>query len=308
MEAPFEVGKTYRNRNGEYEVVSLDGPGMVIRYADGSLLRTTVDVQARIWQNIQMEAQVEREQQRAESHSRLKRRGGRRGLDFQGLEDHDFQEGVGGTSWRARTSFGGRLAQRMTDTTSYFFQSYAIYRRAVLHIAQPKHYSARTKRQEAKYEFSLNAERARFGFYIEKNRGPMDGTWHWPYLMEALQKDPGLQQAVEKAMHEHNLQWELFIWDDGGLVARVWASEEGLLRESQDGAGQQATSLPEFVTQLRGLEAEKWADLYLCTYLAKEKALAAGPSLVDPVAEVFRALLPLYEASTGQGRLSPPRE
>lgn len=308
MEHPFEVGKTYRNRNGEYEVVSLDGPQMVIRYADGSLLRTRVDIQGRIWQNIQMEAQVEREQQRAESRPSLKRRGGRRGLDFQGLEDHDFQEGVGGTSWRARTSFGGRLAQRMTDTTPYFFQSYAIFRRAVIHIARPEHYSAKTKWQEAKYEFSLNAEHARFGFYIEKNRGPMDGSWHWPYLMEALEKDAGLQQVVEKAMHEHKLQWELFVWDDGGLVARVWAGEEGLLRESQDGAGQQATSLPEFTTRLSAIETEKWADLYLCTYLTKEKALAAGPGLVDPVAEVFRALLPLYEASTRQGRFSPPRE
>ena len=169
MKYPFEEGKTYRNRKGEYEVVSLDGPRMVIRYTDGSMLRTRVDVQARIWQNIQMEARIEREKQRAESRPRLKRRGRGRGLDFQGLEDHDFQKGVGGTSWRARTSFGGRLAQRMTDTTPYFFQSYAIYRRAVVRLAQPEHYSPKTKWQEAKYDFSLDAKQARFGFLIEKN-------------------------------------------------------------------------------------------------------------------------------------------
>lgn len=308
MEHLFEVGKTYRNRKGEYEVVSLDEPRMVIRYTDGSVLRTRVDVQARIWRNIQMEARVEQEKQRAEARPRLRRRGGRRGLDFQGLEDHDFQEGVGGTSWRARTSFGGRLAQRMTDTTPYFFQSYAIYRRAVIHVAQLEHYSAKTKWQEAKFVFSLNAKRASFGFLIEKNEGPMDGTWHWPNMVDALHKSASLRQEIEAAMRKHKLQWELYVWEDGGLIARVWRDKEKLLCESQDGAEQEATSLPEFVTRLRGLDADKWADLWLVTYMPKEKALAAGPGLVDPVAEVLRVLLPLYEASTRQGPFSRSRE
>jgi hypothetical protein len=195
----------------------------------------------------------------------------------------------------------------MTDTTPYFFQSYAIYRRAVIHVAQPEHYSTKTKWQEAKYEFSLNAKQARFGFYIEKNSGPMDSTWHWPNMVDALHKDARLQQGIETAMREHKLQWELYVWDDGGLVARVWVGEEGLLCESQDRAEQEVTSLPEFITRLRAIETEKWADLYFCTHLTKENALAAGPSLVDPVEEVFRALLPLYEASTLQGRFSRAR-
>jgi len=307
MEHHFEVGKSYRNRNGEYEVVSLDGPGMVSRYANGSLLRTKVDVQARIWQNIQAEAQAERERQRAESQRRLKRRGGQRGLDFQGLEDHDFPEGVAGTHWRARASFGGRLAQRLTDTTPYHFESYSIYGRAVIHVAQPEHYSTETKWQEAKYEFSLNAEQARLAFYIEKNHGPMDSSWHWPNLIEALDNDTGLQQAVEGSMHEHKLEWELYVWDDGGLVARVWAGDEGLMGTGHEGTESKAISLPEFISQLRGIDAGKWADLYLCTHMTKESALAAGPGLVEPVSEVLRALLPLYEASTQQGRFSRSR-
>jgi hypothetical protein len=182
---------------------------MVIRYMDGSLLQTTVDLQERIWQNIQMEAQLEREQQRIAARPRPKRRGGRRGFDFQGLAEHDFQAGVGGTSWRARANFGGCLAEHLTDTTPYFFQSYAIYRQAVIHVAQPEHYSTETKKQEAKYEFALNAEQARFGFYIEKNDGPMDGTWHWPNMVAALEGDAELQREIETAMREH--QWLVVI-------------------------------------------------------------------------------------------------
>lgn len=55
----------------------------------------------------------------------------------------------------------------------------------------------------------------------------MDGTWHWPNLMEAFEKDALLLQAIDKAMHHRNLQPELFVWDDGGLVARVSVGEKG---------------------------------------------------------------------------------
>lgn len=58
MDHPFEVGRTYRNRDGEYEVLALKGPNMVIRYMDGRRLETTVKLQARIWKHIQAEEQI----------------------------------------------------------------------------------------------------------------------------------------------------------------------------------------------------------------------------------------------------------
>ena len=50
---PFSVGKHYRNRDGEYEVISIDEPNMVIRYLDGSTIESSIALQARIWENIQ---------------------------------------------------------------------------------------------------------------------------------------------------------------------------------------------------------------------------------------------------------------
>ncbi len=69
MDHPFKVGKQYRNRHGEYEVVRLDAPRMVIRYADGRRLETTVSLQARIWKNMQAE-----ERNRAQARKRRKTR------------------------------------------------------------------------------------------------------------------------------------------------------------------------------------------------------------------------------------------
>jgi hypothetical protein len=50
---PFKVGKQYRNRDGEYQVISINEPNMVIRYRDGRTVESSIALQARIWENIQ---------------------------------------------------------------------------------------------------------------------------------------------------------------------------------------------------------------------------------------------------------------
>lgn len=51
-EHPFLVGEQYQNRDGEYHVVSIDEPNMVIRYLDGTIVESSIILQARIWENI----------------------------------------------------------------------------------------------------------------------------------------------------------------------------------------------------------------------------------------------------------------
>jgi hypothetical protein len=52
-EHPFEVGKQYQNREGDYHVISINDPNMVIRYRDGRLIESSIALQVRIWENIQ---------------------------------------------------------------------------------------------------------------------------------------------------------------------------------------------------------------------------------------------------------------
>ena len=51
----YIIGNAYKNRIGEYEVVSLEGSKMIIRFSDGRTMETTVEMQARIWENIQFD-------------------------------------------------------------------------------------------------------------------------------------------------------------------------------------------------------------------------------------------------------------
>ncbi len=50
---PFTVGAHFHNRDGDYQVISIDEPNMVIRYLDGRTLESLITVQARIWENMQ---------------------------------------------------------------------------------------------------------------------------------------------------------------------------------------------------------------------------------------------------------------
>lgn len=56
MTQPFEIGGRYKNRIGTYEVMSITGDKMTIRYDDGIEQTVTVSIQATIWQSIQDEA------------------------------------------------------------------------------------------------------------------------------------------------------------------------------------------------------------------------------------------------------------
>jgi len=55
MPSHFHVGQRYRNRDGEYEVISVEGAGMKVRYKDGHISDLDITSQARIWERMQEE-------------------------------------------------------------------------------------------------------------------------------------------------------------------------------------------------------------------------------------------------------------
>jgi hypothetical protein len=295
MRHPFKVGKKYRNRHDKYEVVSLEEPKMVIQYSDGEVLETSVKIQARIWRNIQMEKRVEERRRKKALARRRRKRGGK----FKGLQENDFQEGVKGTSWRARTNLGGLLAQRMSEITKYTFQSYAVNPWPEVHIVQPSYYDRRAREKRAKFIFELDEQCARYGFYIEKKDGPMDDEWDWSRFLSALDSDTGIQQEIEAAMRELELLWEIYISDE--LTVQVRIGQENLVWEGQDTASpkgkEEDISWSGFVSRLRAVEVEQWCKLSLRAHMDKVQAMVEGVHIAVPVTKVYQALLPLYEDS-----------
>jgi hypothetical protein len=155
---PFSVGSTYRNRDGDYEVISIREPKMRIRYASGRELEADIAQQERTWRNMQLDDNVPApaapaSTRSASSRAPVRARVGQRGRDFRGLQDHDFQRGTAGTTWRRKESLGGLLAEMMSQATSHDCQHYAIFRRSELHVAQPERYTVDNKPSQAKFVF-----------------------------------------------------------------------------------------------------------------------------------------------------------
>ena len=57
-EFKFEVGSRYENMKGIYEVISIQKNAMAIRWTDGSVANTTVDLQMRILERMALEKEM----------------------------------------------------------------------------------------------------------------------------------------------------------------------------------------------------------------------------------------------------------
>ena len=68
----FEVNGEYANRKGSYTVLAIDGPIMAVRYADGTHADLKINIQERIWENIQAEQEEAAAKSNARKRSRKK--------------------------------------------------------------------------------------------------------------------------------------------------------------------------------------------------------------------------------------------
>jgi hypothetical protein len=118
-----------------------------------------------------------------------------------------------------------------------------------------------------------------------------------------------LSQKITDAMRRLNLSWKIFESDAtenesesdvGNLIAEIKASPTGLIWETEDERDQEEIDWPTFVQRLHDLDAEKWHDLYLVARMPKKQAIDTGIHFVGEVTKVYRALLPLYDASTAR--------
>jgi hypothetical protein len=66
----FELNGKYANRKGTYTVLAIDGPIMSVRYTDGTHADLKINIQERIWENIQ----AEQEASAAKSSTRKRQR------------------------------------------------------------------------------------------------------------------------------------------------------------------------------------------------------------------------------------------
>ncbi len=309
MSHPFEVGKMYRNRVGEYVVVHIEGDTMKIRYVDGGMLDTDVDIQARIWENIQFEDQMKRaeERQRQAREARLavrqRTRRARAKPKFAGFQPEDFEPKVRGVAWSSRNELGKVLAYELSQRTKQGFGHWIVPRQPRVHVASKDHYqkvSSAGLDANAAFFVAADEKGISCGFRVSKPDGKADETRPWSQLLRALGSNDNARQALQEALSSGDLMWDVYATRlSFGQVGRIAFQDPEFLwqHEATDQDVSQSMDWDSLVEALSALTPGKRSALYLRKSITAEDCLQKGDGLSGEIADLFEALVPLYDAS-----------
>jgi hypothetical protein len=311
MSHPFEVGKTYRNRAGEYVVQALDDDRMTIRYQDGRILVTSAQMQARIWENIQFERQMaraeERQRQALEARKTTRQRTARVKQarpkpTFGGFEASDFEPKKRGIAWSSRRELGRVLAKELSERTKATFDQWAAPRQSRVHVARKGSYDPEAREANASLYVAVNEKGVTYGFRVGRLPGKEEGDWPWARLVNALSDEKQVQPLLHSAQDAHHLRMDIYAMEISyGLVAQVTVEGNAFLWQHKDAEQevQQTMNAQELATYLRSLAPNKRCGLYVRKRLSPQAAQQAGAKVVDEIIAVLEALVPLYDISVG---------
>lgn len=279
----FVVGQKYLNREGTFEVLAIDTKGgrMDVRFEGGATRSLDMAIQSRIMQNLQLEGRIaERAEQ--ERNAPPKARGAKKSLgrEFTGMRPEDFLDTVVGTTWRARASLAGGVAELLQKHFGMPFKSVAPYRWARVFLShQVDELSNKDEAPRiAKYTLWADPEGFHYGLYLERQ----DEQYRdWERFATKIAQDAELQKLVEdlekQGLRVHGARHR------GG-------EREPLLA---DGA-----SWEDRLDAMSARHDGEYRDLYLSFSLSVDDAIARGRGLIDDVAEALVKLAPLYTAAT----------
>jgi hypothetical protein len=307
----FEVGKTYRNRVGEYVVQAIDGDQMTIRYVSGGTLATNVAVQTRIWENIQFEEQMVREEERQrlarEERLAARKRAARAKAEkakpqFNGFQENDFASKKRGIAWSSRQEMGKFLAYELGQRTEGAFGQWIVPRQSKVHVARQEFYDRDARDRVAALFVAVDDQGVTYGFRAGKPDGKVKAQWPWSALLAALADDQKVRRALRSVMKAHEVSLDVYAMEVSyGQVGQITIQDRGFLwqHETAEQAMTRRMNWEQLVDYLQTAASDKRCDLYLRKRLPAGAALKSGAAVSGEILAVFEALLPVYDATAG---------
>jgi hypothetical protein len=308
---PFKVGKTYRNRVGEYVVQSIERDQMTIRYVNGGTLTTGIQIQARIWENVQFEEQLAREEERRrlaqEARQKARRRQARAKRTppkprFEGFVESDFEAKKRGIAWSSRKELGAVLAHELSQRMNVEFDHWIVPRKPGVHVARKEIYDQKTRDKNAAFFVTVNEEGVRFGLRVAKPSGKAKAEWPWSAFLAALVDDQKLRRALRAAMKEHELSIHVYAMERSyGQVGKIDLQTRGFLWQHET-ADQEATrrmNWNQLAEYLQTVAPDKRCAVHIRKHLPASNALKAGKGISSQIADVLESLVPIYETCVG---------
>lgn len=309
MAHSFKLGTHYRNREGEYQVVEIHGDEMTIRYSAGKTIRTDISTQQRILDNLEIENDIAEDERLRSERSKREPRDTQvvRGSTpkFEGFSAADFGS-LEGSSWRGRDALGGVLRDYLQAQTGVHFQSWAVRRRLEVHLARPDKYDFDAPLPCAKL-FVYTHDDLAFGYYIEtpSRQGEQDSPdryRHWQNFRNGLTIQSTMQSVLLEPMLNHGLRMadlykrDHIASDFGGALQCEFQFRDGSLQwYRRDVPRWEAIAPSSMFERLSRLPEDEWVDLHIFKTISQEDAIALGASVLNPILDTLRALVPLYQ-------------
>ncbi len=288
-EITFDVGSTYENEKGPYEVLTLDknADSMVIRWESGEEVTTTIGFQRRIIQRIRLEIEVAKAGPK-------KRKGSSARTEFGGFQETDFSGSIAGTTWRTQKGLGG-VVSGLLKTGKVQIKSWAVPRMPEIHWMNTTHRARADKGLQAKLFARLDKEYLYYGFRVEDSKDESKPHDDWNGFFEWLSDDKN-ESWLKEIVHEYDLR----IY----CVKKGIEPTEGPIKVD-DGAwqlengenGKNIESLAGFLNQLPDTVQ---VDLQIAKIAGKDDTIAQGDKIAEEVSGLFDVLMPLYKASMSQ--------
>jgi hypothetical protein len=285
----FNVDEQYENEKGVFTVVSIDRDEMVIRWKNGEEIRTDIVLQRRIAERRQWEKNKRKTAAEAAlKPSRKSAAAGKKSV-FAGLAPTDFKKSASGTTWRSRNQLGAAATQQI-DTRRVKFNSWAFGNKPEMHVQDVQHHGRGDAENQAKFFVRVDPQTLYYGFRlarpVDKTQAPTEWDGFFKWLVQP-ESEPALRTiAIETQLTVCNLA--------NPAAGRLQASAEGW---TIDGSGK--PTRPEALTQyIADIPETAPLDLAFVATIDKDAAVASGPDIAKPIAQLFTRLLPLYQAAT----------
>lgn len=281
----FAVGQRYENRKGVYEVISIDGDEMVIRWDTGEQITTPIEAQARFIRN------MEKELAEAAGAKRRFRVPKSFGELFVGLKSEDFSEDVTGTHWRSREQLGGAVTQLLNFSEP--FNSWSIYKRPEVHWASVDRYARLPAWLQIKFFARVSTDDLHFGLYVERADNLEDDCSDWLRFL-AWAEEANNCGWLLRTMHATGAQltnpYEHA--SNQAFTGVVSALGNGHFRwETENPSEIAAAELSGF---LKALPDDRWLNMVIGRRLGRDEAINAGASIAGTIANFFNTLEPIY--------------
>ena len=283
----FEVGATYKNMKGTYEVISIHQDAMVIRWNNGSEIATSIELQARIIERMAHEKALQQQLHDSEKQKQNQKNRPRAKSGFAGFTAEHFSSVNQDMTWRNRSNLGGRVSKHLRSSR-IDFNSWAVPRQPEVQWMDIVRHGGGHPDCGTVFFARIDTEALHFGLIINRPGNARDG---------ATQSGNRFEAWLTTGEHEN---WMKAIAADSGLVIYD-ASGKGFTGEitadgdnwslNENKAEGTLDSLAAFISSIsdRGR-----IDLRIEKRMQNEAAIAAGNDITKEISALFALLLPLY--------------